>query len=402
MAMAYFFIQSVKVEGRLRLRPIAGQVEPDGAPISTSMNVQADSVIRGAYSVGTIFGTEVLEYRDHTATPFYSAGTIYPLTSLPMVPNHTPSREMLEAFDRFKSEYTSNADSVSVEVVNRPPTFREELAKIPGISRPTIKEDGFYVTGRKWELLARNLKKLVNTILIGPTGTGKTELCLLACKRLGIPCTVYDMGSMHDPLSQMLGTHRLKGGQSVFEYARFAEDVQKPGVILLDELSRAPLGTANILIPCLDSRRTLPVEMAGGEGLRSVPVHPECMFIATANVGAEYTGTFSMDRALTGRFFPLEFEYMPEAEEAEVLKKRYSISASAASNIVSVAHTARNLFEKQEISCSVSTRETLAAAALVADGWTALEAMEIVFLPLYEGTNTVGERSIVSKIFLTR
>ena len=53
-------------------------------------------------------------------------------------------------------------------------------------------------------------------------------------------------------------------------------------------------------------------------------------------------------------------------------------------------------------SCSVSTRETLMAGKLVSDGWTALEAMELTFLPLFEGTRTDGERSIVSKIFMTR
>ena len=51
------------------------------------------------------------------------------------------------------------------------------------------------------------------------------------------------MGSMQDPLTDLLGSHRLENGSSVFDYAKFVEDVQKPGVILLDELSRAPLMT---------------------------------------------------------------------------------------------------------------------------------------------------------------
>ena len=47
-----------------------------------------------------------------------------------------------------------------------------------------------------------------------------------------------------------------------------------------------------------------------------------------------------------------------------------------------VALTVRSLYGKQEISCTISTRETLAAARLVADGWSSLEAMELTFLPL--------------------
>ena len=142
--------------------------------------------------------------------------------------------------------------------------------------------------------------------------------------------------------------------------------------------------------------------MAGGDGLRSVPVHPQCVFIATANVGAEYTGTFSMDRALISRFFPLEFGYLQKAEEILLLMKRFGISRADADNIVSVADTVRNLYKNQDISCTVSTRETLSAASLVADGWSAIDALELTFLPLFEGTNTEGERSVVSKIFLTR
>ena len=144
------------------------------------------------------------------------------------------------------------------------------------------------------------------------------------------------------------------------------------------------------------------MEMAGGDGMRSIAVHPDCVFIATANVGAEYTGTMSLDRALVGRFFPLELDYMPCTEEAKVLAKRCGVSAQDAANIVAVAETVRSLYAKQEISCSISTRETLQAGQLVSDGWTALEAMELTFLPLFEGTRTDGERSIVSKIFMTR
>lgn len=235
------------------------------------------------------------------------------------------------------------------------------------------------------------------------TVTHNTELVMLACERLGIPCHVYDMGSMYDPVAGLLGVHRLqKGGVSTFDYAKFTQDISEPGVVLLDELSRAPVTTNNILFPCLDSRRMLPVEIAGGEDLRAVKVHPDCCFIATANVGAEYTGTMSMDRALVGRFFPLELDYMPKDKEEQVLMKRCKISATAAKHIVSVANNVRDMYRKQELSCSLSTRETLMVSELVADGWSTLRAMELVFLPLFEGTKADGERGIIAKTLLTR
>ena len=54
----------------------------------------------------------------------------------------------------------------------------------------------------------------------------------------------------------------------------------------------------NILFPCLDGRRTLPVEIADASSTRSISVHPDVTFIATANIGNEYTGTQDIDEAL--------------------------------------------------------------------------------------------------------
>lgn len=416
----YYFFQTIKEQGRPRLKPLPGQTTPIGEPIEPSYNVQADSIMRGSYPIGTVFVSETIELRTHSTVPFYSAGAIYPFLSNPnayIVQSHRPNKEMVDAYEEYKKsraaattqnttlfDVSTESGESQVAVPATPAkTLREEISTDPKYSIPTINTDGFFVTDENWQLLIRNIKQKVNTMMIGPSGTGKTELVLLACKKLGIDCSVYDMGSMYDPVAGLLGVHRLQqGGVSVFDYAKFTQDIQKPGVVLLDELSRAPVTTNNILFPCLDSRRMLPVEMAGGDGLRSISVHPDCVFIATANIGVEYTGTMSLDRALVGRFFPLELDYMPVSEEARVLKKRFNISANDAANIVAVAETVRNLYNKGEISCTISTRETLQAAQLVADGWSTLMAMELTYLPLFEGSRADGERSIVSKIFMTR
>lgn len=410
MKTKYFFFKTVRIEGRPRLRPLPGQLL-NGNPIDPSLNVQADSIMRGSYPLGTIFGSESIELRAHSSTPFYSAGSIYPMglnLGSYIVGSHIPPKEMTEAWNNFNEvkvpepPIIGNLFSTTGEVT-APGSLLQQLKADSQLAVPTIQKDGFFISPKDWYLLVRNIRSKVNTMLVGASGSGKTELVMLACRKLGIRCRVYDMGSMHDPISGLLGVHRLQqGGMSVFDYAKFTQDIQQPGVVLLDEISRAPVTANNILFPCLDSRRCLPVEIAGGADKRSIPVHPECVFIATANVGAEYTGTMSMDRALVGRFFPLELDYMPAGEEALVLSKRCGVSPENAANIVAVASTIRSLFAKQELSCSVSTRETLMAARLVSDGWSALDAMELTFLPLFEGTKTDGERSVVSKIFLTR
>lgn len=404
--MAFYFFRTLSEKGRNRLRPLPGQTL-DGSKVDQSFNVQSDKTMRSMYPLGTTFGSDDLKL----CSGYYDTGKIYPMGLRDdeyKMEDHRPPEAMQRAYEifigatgsdagEFRDDETPEADESGRE------SYLDKIKKNSSFSVPSINKGGFYVDPDNWYLLLRNITNQVNTMMIGPTGTGKTELVMMACEKIGIPCHVYDMGSMYDPVAGLLGVHRLQeGGVSTFDYAKFTHDISEPGVVLLDELSRAPVTTNNILFPCLDSRRTLPVEIAGGEDLRSVRVHDECCFIATANVGAEYTGTMSMDRALVGRFFPLELDYMPRDKEEQVLQKRCRISASAAKHIVAVANTVRSLYRKQELSCSLSTRETLMAAELVSDGWTPLRSMELVFLPLFEGTKAEGERGIISKSLMTR
>lgn len=403
--MKFYFFKTMVDKGRNRLRPLSGQTMLDGSPIDPTLNVQSDKALRMSYPLGTVFGSADIKL----CSGYYDAGPIFPLGLRHdeyKFESHRPPEALQRAYEEFIGAGTTEStdgfreDSSPEEASSSSLLYKMKRNKAFAV--PKVAKDGFYVDPDNWYLLLRNISNQVNTMMIGPTGTGKTELVMLACERLGIPCHVYDMGSMYDPVAGLLGVHRLqKGGISTFDYAKFTKDISEPGVVLLDELSRAPVTTNNILFPCLDSRRTLPVEIAGGEDLREIKVHPDCCFIATANVGAEYTGTMSMDRALVGRFFPLELDYMPKDKEESVLSKRCGVSAMIAKHIVTAANNVRSLYKKQEISCSLSTRETLMVAELVADGWDFLRAMELVFLPLFEGTKAEGERGIVSKILMS-
>lgn len=414
----YYFFKTVKEGSRERLRPLSGQTERDGSAINPNFNTKGSKLMRESYPLGTVFCSRVCELQGG----FYAAGDLYPM-DINMgdykSEAHRPTADMVKAYREFKEtqetalpDLFSSVFAPAEEIVPEPAkapkaeskkfSMLEMLSSEKKYSTPSIDKDGFSISDDNWRLLLRNILTGTNTLMVGPTGTGKTELVMLACRKMGLECNVFNMGTIFDPISELLGVHRLAGGSSKFDYAKFAQDVQKPGVILLDELSRAPVTTNNVLFPCLDSRRTLPVDMAGGEDVRNIKIHPQCVFIATANVGSEYTGTMSMDRALVGRFFPLELGYMENNDEVKVLMKRFDIPKDDAVNIVTVAGTVRNKYSKTELSSSLSTRETLMAAKLISDGWSAQKAMELTFLPLFEGTKVEGERAVVMQIILTR
>lgn len=451
--MKYYFLRTVADGSRIRIRALKGQTLMDGTEIDPSMNVQGNMSIRSMYPVGTVYGTTSMS----AGSSFYKAGPLFALDLSPYEyrdPGHVPDTQMKEAylqyqrgqeetkvkttlFDSFfeeedaraaargeaipapsgktrKAVKTAATEAPKTEPAKRTvkrspaatlessPDLYKKLSSDSAFARPTVEKDGFCVEKDNWDMIMNNIVDGQSTMLLGPTGTGKTELVMLACEKLGLECNVFNMGTIFDPISELLGVHRLVGGSSKFDYAKFAQDVQKPGVILLDELSRAPVTTNNVLFPCLDGRRILPVDMAGGDDVRNIKIHPKCVFFATANVGAEYTGTMSMDRALVGRFFPLELDYMKKDDESRVLQKRMKISKTDADNLSAVAESVRNKFARTELSASLSTRETLRAARLIANGWPVAKAMEMTFLPLFEGTRVEGERSVVAQIIMSR
>jgi nitric oxide reductase NorQ protein len=261
-------------------------------------------------------------------------------------------------------------------------------------------ESGFYIEQKRWNVLVRNILKHKNTMLVGPTGTGKTDVIIRICKALNIPCRIYDMGAMMDPLTDLLGSHRLENGSSKFDYAKFVKDVQEPGVILLDELSRAPQMTNNILFPCLDNRRTLPIEIADSNSAREVKVHPECVFIATANIGSEYSGTNDIDAALENRFMMIQVDYLPKTIEAQVLEIRTGCDEKSALKIASIANAIRDRYMEGSLSKTISTRETIACAEFIVDGFSILDAVNFSFCEKFPKYGDNSEYDTVKKLVM--
>ena len=328
--MKYYFFKTAMERGKQRLFPLSGQTFINGEPIDPRCHTQADRKERDAHPIGTIFYSTCIFLHNAGSKTYYSAPRIRPVmapdpkptllihnedmgaeikAALRAIIGTLPEPETPKAENRKdKTEekpdpkkkstkapsmstgllFADDEDCADTKSDSTPMTLLEQIRTDDKLAAPTIAGDGFYVNPGDWMILVRNIRSQVNTLMIGPTGSGKTQLIILACRRLGIPCHVYDMGSMIDPVSSLLGVHRLnEKGASVFDYAKFTEDIQNPGVILLDELSRAPASTNNILFPCLDDRRSLPVEIAGGKDMRNIKVNPKCTFVATANIGGQ-------------------------------------------------------------------------------------------------------------------
>jgi MoxR-like ATPase len=262
---------------------------------------------------------------------------------------------------------------------------------------PTIEKNGFYIEPNKWNLLIRNALRKKSTILIGHSGCGKTEIVNLIGEALNKTVFHQDMGTIQDTQSALLGVHRLNSeGVSEFETAPFVDYIQSGQIINLDELSRSPITAGNSLFPCLDRRKYLPLDIAGSKDVRQVPVHPETMFFATANLGNEYSGTNTIDRALLDRFMVVELDFPSPENEEKILMKRTGLDKPNATAITTAINTIRKAAEEDDLSTTVSTRHCLEMAELVVDGFSLKTAFHNVIYPLFDKQERVKINSMLA------
>lgn len=379
-------IEERNSSGAPRLRVLPGQYIKDETGkfglIKDEYNVQSPLTPRQDNKIGTIFFSKDLAIRKTaTGTEYYMVSTIAAI-------DRGVTSDIASAFKEYQKvtgfggtvPLPTEEEEVPSSTEKIKTTLEKLLDKYPC---PTVDADNFYVREDLWRALLFNLHQGYNTMLLGESGTGKTELTQMVAKVMGREISIFDMGAKQDPIASLVGVHRFDGAKSIFDRADFTYKIEKAGIVVLDELSRAPMNTNNILFPVLDSRRELQMDIASATESRSIKVHDDCRFISTTNEGFKYTGSNVLDLALKERFHLLIIEFMPNEMEVRLLMKRTGCLKKAAETIVKVAQQIRVLAAKDEVATAISVRHTLYAADLHAGGFKLPDALEIAVLPLY-------------------
>jgi len=420
--MNMILLQSFIEGTSYQIRPLPNQAfEKSLTRKVEDMKITANIADFARFPLGTVFACTEAEFpetdhlhigKDKAPALMYN-GSVFPLvgyTNLNEIVDYTvdymlsSSEYGLDAAQKFTKQveaygYTFDWEErlkVPEQGTGTAPMGAMKTAIAAKYPCPKVEDIGFQVDPDKWFLMVRNVLRGENTLLVGPTGSGKTEIMTYLSKAMEKELHIQDMGTVQDASSALQGVHRLnKEGHSAFEFAPFVDHIKSGGIVLLDELNRSPLAANNILFPCLDRRRYLPIDIACEGCDRKINVNENTVFFATANLGAEYSGTQAIDRALLDRFFPIELDYPQEKDEVRVLMMRTGIDEKSATGIVRVSNEIRKQYKEQELTNAVSVRHTLQAAGLIADGFEPDKALRSTILPLFEDGIGVSERSKV-------
>jgi len=298
------------------------------------------------------------------------------------------------------SDTTTPVDntSVSVEV----PTDHEEVLNFIHSSYD-LKPKGLVMKELKWKYLIRSAVRGKNIMMTGQAGCGKTMAAKALVNSLDRPDFYFNLGATQDPRATLIGNvHFNEGEGTYFSESLFVKAIQTTNaVILLDELTRAHPDAWNILMTVLDyGQRYLRLDEQNEQ--KTIKVAPGVTFVATANIGNEYTATRVLDKALMDRFTIVEMDILNEEEEYGLLTYMFPhVNSEMLKNVSKIAHMTRvnSTSDDARITSGISTRTTVELSGLLFDGFGLDEASEVSIYPQYSPDGGVdSERTFVRQI----
>lgn len=273
----------------------------------------------------------------------------------------------------------------------------------------SLKPKTLVIDDLQWKYLVRSVLRGKNILFLGPSRSGKTTAAISVANALerADKFFKFNLGSTQDARATLVGNTTFKKETgTVFNKSEFVTAIQTPGaVILLDELSRGHHDAWNILMSVLDpTQRYLRLDESDNSAV--VQVASGVTFIATANIGNEYTSTRVMDKALTLRFPAIvEMKLLTADQEGALLDVIYPNANTEQKKsfriICKISEDTKKQYKMEEakITNFVPTGQVVEMAEMVMDGFNLTEIAEMSVYTLFDDAGGAdSERLFVKQI----
>ena len=228
-------------------------------------------------------------------------------------------------------------------------------------------------------------KAPVNVLILGPKGTGKSELIKKFAEDTGLPYWQV-MGREGITADELLGHWELRNGQSVWVDGIIPKAVRCGGILHFDEANVLDPAILMRLDELLDNKRQLNMADLNGEIIKA---HPDLFIIFTMNPPT-YEGVKDLPDPIKSRLTKrYVMNYPPLTLEMEVLKRKMGLSdrqlkilkdgtvrGSLARDIQDLMKIVSNLRKQEDLSYTPSMRETQGFVQDLLEGddfWTAFD-----------------------------
>jgi hypothetical protein len=247
------------------------------------------------------------------------------------------------------------------------------------------------------ELLAYAREFKQDTLIMGPTGVGKTHMARAFAAALGAPYWRFPANESTDEAA-FVGQKVLnnRGGME-FEPGMIAAWAEQGGVMLIDEYNQAHADARIVLAPVhySDEARLIVVP----DGHRVINRHEDSILIATANP-YEYGGTKEMGAQLMSRFgVVIELDYLPAERETELLLGEVDIDPDLGEKMVNAANSVRSARNDDRIQFPMSYREIKTWAHMAMTFGIAMSANVAVLNKITDPLERDGVRTLLSANF---
>jgi len=270
-----------------------------------------------------------------------------------------------------------------------------------------LKPKMLFMPELKWKYLIRNILRGKNIMMTGAAGCGKTMAAKAAASSIdGYSTFIINLGATQDPRTTLIGNTQYDTAKgTVFNQSPFVKAIQTPNtVVVLDEITRAHPEAWNILMTVLDpGQRYLRLDEAADAP--TINVADGVSFIASANIGNEYTATRLLDRAILDRFTIIEMDSLTKDEESTLLGMMYpSVSSELLGSVAEITAMTRDEVrsESPKLTNSLSTRTAVEIGSLLYDGFSLTEAAEIAIYPFFDNNGGAQSERVFMKQFVQK